>query len=51
MYCPEATMTQETNYLGILQNAATWVVDDASGKLTITDNTPQKNTLVYSKTA
>jgi hypothetical protein len=27
------------------------VVDDASGKLTITDNTPQKNTLVYSKTA
>jgi len=51
MMCPDPAMTQETNYLGILQNAATWVVSGTPGQLTITDSTSGQNTLVYSKTA
>ncbi|MDD1666964.1 MAG: META domain-containing protein [Methanomicrobiales archaeon] len=49
MMCPDPAMSQETSYLGILQNAAKWEYNSASGKLTITDSTSMKNTLVYTK--
>jgi heat shock protein HslJ len=49
MMCPDPAMSQETSYLGILQNAAKWEYNSASGKLTITDSTSMKNTLVYAK--
>ncbi len=49
MMCPDPAMSQETSYLGILQNAAKWEYNSVSGKLTITDSTSMKNTLVYTK--
>jgi heat shock protein HslJ len=50
MMCSTDVMTQETNYLGILEEAATWEVT-GTGTLKITDSTSSKNTLEYSKIA
>jgi len=47
MFCPDPAGRQETNYLTILQNAATWVVPE-SGKLTIAAGIG--NSLLYVKT-
>ena len=49
MYCPDPAGRQETNYLTIFQNAATWEVSDVSGKLTIGAGTG--NSLLYQKTS
>ena len=50
MMCSTDIMNQETNYLGILEKAATWEVS-GTGTLKITDSTSSKNTLEYSKIA
>ena len=49
MFCPDPAGRQETNYLTIFQNAATWEVSDVSGKLTIGAGTG--NSLLYQKTS
>jgi heat shock protein HslJ len=49
MACPEPAMSQETYYLSIFQNAVKWEYSSTSAKLTITDGTSNKNTLVYAK--
>jgi heat shock protein HslJ len=50
MMCATDVMNQETDYLGILQKAATWEIT-GTGTLKITDSTSSKNTLEYSKIA
>jgi heat shock protein HslJ len=49
MFCPDPAGSQETSYLALLQNAATWEVSSASGKLTLRESGNTGNSLVYSK--
>ncbi|MDD1665295.1 MAG: META domain-containing protein, partial [Methanomicrobiales archaeon] len=51
MFCPDPAGSQESSYLAILQNAATWEFSDVSGKLTIREGGSTGNSLVYAKTA
>jgi heat shock protein HslJ len=51
MFCPDPAGSQETSYLAILQNAATWEFSDVSGKLTLRESGNTGNSLVYAKSA
>lgn len=51
MFCADPAGNQESNYLAILQNAATWEYSDVSGKLTLREGGSTGNSLVYAKAA